>query len=80
MSFKSIAEHSNRLTRANGTLTLPEGVTGKAYTVYRDGKPVQSAVVFSDGSELSISTSGQTFHSDVDEWPREAIAKPGAGD
>lgn len=49
---------------------LPPNVMGKYITSYSNGLPYQNAIVFEDGSELTISYEGQLYWSQADEWKR----------
>lgn len=75
MTEKSIARTAYDLSMENRSgsgesvaIVLPKGVAGRFFTIYFQDKPYQNAMVFSDGSELTIDMDGVIFWSDVGEW------------
>lgn len=50
---------------------LPPNVVGKYITTYSNGMPYQNAIIFEDGSELTISYEGQLYWSKAGEWKAE---------
>ncbi|MGR5366946.1 hypothetical protein [Photobacterium damselae] len=74
MSIAKLAhEESNKV----GRLVIPDGVTGKITTIKTTNGSISTAVVFDDGSELTIG-SDQVFFTEPDEWMRENITPPKA--
>lgn len=76
MANQSIARQSYEISQKKGGVALPEGVTGKVFTIYREGKPYQTAIVLPDGSELTLGRGGETFHTGPGAWEPEHIAAP----
>ena len=74
----SIAKHVFDFNQQieSSTPLMPDGVVGKIMTTYSDGEPVVSGIVFSDGSELSISPDGSMGWGDAGEWKSEDISFP----
>ncbi len=57
-------------------IALPEGVVGKMFTTYSNGLPDQSALVFADGSELTIGRDGTIGWTPEKVWSGESIVMP----
>lgn len=71
---KTVFEYNTRMQKRgdfNGYgPVLPPGVVGKYVTSETNGVPYQNAIIFEDGSELTISYQGHLYWGKADEWER----------
>jgi hypothetical protein len=73
MTSESIAKKVyDANTGSKSPVVLPEGIIGRSITFHVNGIPVNHAIVFSDGSELTISLSGDIFWTPAGDWKKDS--------
>lgn len=70
MKEKCLAEKTYDLSSKLNSVVLPKGLAGQFFTIYLEGKAVQSAIAFSDGSELIIEPDGSFFWNAEGLWQK----------